>query len=141
MPVLSKYVQILFTSLLALMPTIYQKESFEAILGLLLEATGISRASNCPVKSGSSISRFLNKYKWPTRKLIAIFRKWVLHHILSYSQKGRRPHLQVILDLTTLEKRGEFKDFDGAISTYNKKRGLHLVLLYIVIGKVRIPWN
>ncbi|MDJ0717995.1 MAG: hypothetical protein QNJ54_27860 [Prochloraceae cyanobacterium] len=43
---LSNCVEILFTSLLALMPTIYQKESLEAILGLLLEATGISRASN-----------------------------------------------------------------------------------------------
>ncbi len=39
------------------------------------------------------------------------------------------------------EKRGKFKDFDGAVCTYNKKRGLHIVVLYIVIGKVRIPWN
>ena len=123
------------------MPTIYQKESLEAILGLLLEATGISRASNCPIKSPSATSRFLNKYKWPTRKLIIIFRKWMLQQILSYSKKGRRPHLQVIIDLTTLEKRGKFKDFDGAICTYNKKRGLHLVVLYLVVGKVRIPWN
>ena len=123
------------------MPTIYQKESLEAILGLLLEATGISRASNCPTKSGSSMSRFLNKYKWPTRKLIRIFRDWILQQILSYSQKGRRPHLQVIIDLTTLEKRGNFKDFQGAVNTYNKKRGLHLVVLYLVVGKVKVPWN
>ena len=60
---------------------------------------------------------------------------------MSYSKKGRKPHLQVILDLTPLEKRGKFKELDGLVRTYNKKHGLHLVILYLVIGRVRIPWN
>jgi hypothetical protein len=61
--------------------------------------------------------------------------------LLSQSGKGRRPFLQVIIDLTTLEKRGKFKDFDGLISVYNGKRGLHLVVVYLVVGNWRIPWS
>jgi hypothetical protein len=61
--------------------------------------------------------------------------------LLSQSSKGRRPFLQVIIDLTTLEKRGKFKDFDGLISVYNGKRGLHLVVVYLVVAKWRIPWS
>ncbi len=87
------------------------------------------------------MSRFLNKYKWLTRKLIRIFRPGILQQILSYSHKGRRPHLQAIIDLTTLEKRGDFKDFQGAVNTYNHKRGLHLVVLYLVVGRVKVPCN
>jgi hypothetical protein len=36
----------------------------------------------------------------------------------------------VIIDLTTLEKCGKFKEFERLISVYNGKRGLHLVVLY-----------
>ncbi len=57
------------------MPTIYQKESFETILGLFLESTGIACASNTKVKSASATSRFLNIYNWPTRKLIVVCAK------------------------------------------------------------------
>ncbi len=49
--------------------------------------------------------------------------------------------LQVIIDLTTLEKFGKFKSFDHFISIYNGKRGLHLVVLYLVVGRWRIPWS
>ena len=47
----------------------------------------------------------------------------------------------MILDLTTLEKRGKFKEFEHLISVYNGKRGLHLVVLYLVVGRWRIPWS
>ncbi|MEM1395319.1 MAG: hypothetical protein AAGG00_18910 [Cyanobacteria bacterium P01_H01_bin.150] len=55
--------------------------------------------------------------------------------------RGRRPFLQVIVDLTTLEKRGKFKEFENLISVYNGKRGLHMVVLYLVVGRWRIPWG
>ena len=45
--------------------------------------------------------------------------------------------LQVIIDLTTLEKCGFFKSFEHLISVYNGKRGLHLVVLYLVVGRWR----
>ena len=49
--------------------------------------------------------------------------------------------LQLIIDLTTLEKRGKFKPFEHLISVYNGKRGLHLVVLYLVVGRWRVPWS
>ncbi|MBH8566309.1 IS701 family transposase, partial [Nostoc sp. CENA67] len=61
--------------------------------------------------------------------------------VLTLSGKGRKPFLQVIIDLTTLEKRGKFQEFSDLIRVYNGKRGLHLVVVYLVIGKCRIPWN
>ena len=49
--------------------------------------------------------------------------------------------LQVIIDLTTLEKCGKFKSEEHLISVYNGKRGLHLVVLYLVFGRWRVPWS
>lgn len=68
-------------------------------------------------------------------------RKAALQQILSQLRLGRRPTLQVILDLTTLEKVGKFKEFKDLIRVYNGKRGLHLVILYIVVGQWRLPWS
>lgn len=61
--------------------------------------------------------------------------------ILSWCPKGRRPMLQVIIDLTTLEKRGKFKAFEKLVRVYHGKRGLHLVVLYLVVGHWRLPWS
>lgn len=133
--------QNLVTTLLGLMPTIYQKETLEAIFGLFLQATGNDLPEHCQSKSPSAISRFLNRYSWSTRSLIKVFRTWVLQQILLFSKRGRRPHLQIIIDLTTLEKRGKFEGLEGLIRTYHGKKGLHLVVMYLVIGQWRIPWN
>jgi hypothetical protein len=54
---------------------------------------------------------------------------------------GHRPTLQVILDLTTLEKTGKFKGLGELIRVYNGKRGLQLVVLYIALGHWRLPWG
>ncbi len=45
------------------------------------------------------------------------------------------------LNSRTLEKSGKFKEFEHLIFVYNGKRGLHLVVLYLVIGRWRIPWS
>lgn len=47
----------------------------------------------------------------------------------------------MILDLTTLEKTGKFKEFKELIRVYNGKRGLHVVMLYVVVGQWRVPWG
>ena len=60
---------------------------------------------------------------------------------MGYTAKGRRPWLQVIIDLTTLEKCGKFKAFEHLIHVLNGKRGLHLVVLYLVVGYFRVPWG
>jgi hypothetical protein len=60
--------------------------------------------------------------------MIRLVRQHTLQTVLkmiSSSGKGRRPFLQIIIDLTTLEKRGKFKNFSDLIKVYNGKRGLH----------------
>ena len=66
-------------------------------------------------------------------------RSWVLEQLLAWAPKGRRPHLQLIVDLTTLEKTGKFQQLPGLVRWYNRKRGLHLVVLYLVVGRWRLP--
>ncbi|WP_199350190.1 hypothetical protein [Nostoc flagelliforme] len=60
--------------------------------------------------------------------------------VFSHCPLGRKAFLQVIIDLTTLEKCGQFKAFKNLITVYNGKRGLHIVVLYLVVGQWRIPW-
>jgi hypothetical protein len=138
------HAQELVYTLKELMPTQYQKDNLEAMLGLFLQAQGHPLPQYSQTKSPSALSRFLNINPWSTREMIRKVRTHILQTVLkllSQSGKGRRPFLQVIIDLTTLEKRGKFKDFDGLISVYNGKRGLHLVVVYLVVGKWRIPWS
>lgn len=75
------------------------------------------------------------------RELIRRLRKAVRQQLQQYCPRGRRPHLQVIVDLTTLEKRGKFKAFEPLVSVLHGKRGMHLVVLYLVVGPLRIPWS
>jgi len=77
----------------------------------------------------------------PTRKLIRTTRQIALKQIISQCPKGREPSLQVMIDLTTLEKRGKFKAFEQLVRVYHSKGGLHLVVLYLVVGRWRLPWN
>jgi hypothetical protein len=133
--------QALVAGLQTLMPSIYQQDSLQALLGLFLKEQGIPLPEHCETKSASALSRFLNEYQWPTRQVIRAVRKAALQQILSQSRIGRRPTLQVILDLTTLEKTGKFKEFKHLIRVYNGKRGLHIVMLYLVVGQWRIPWG
>jgi hypothetical protein len=124
-----------------LMPSRYQKENLEAMLGLFLEAQGHPFPEHSKSKSASALSRFLNINPWSTRELIRTVRKETLKQVLLECPKGRKPFLQVIIELTTLEKAGKFQEFEHLIEVYNGKRGLHLVVLYLVVGKWRIPWN
>lgn len=123
------------------MPSDYQRESFQAFLGMFWEAQGKPRPQNSQIKSASALSRFLNHYQWNTRKVVKAVRGAILQKLLTYAPRGRRPQLQVIVDLTTLEKCGKFEKFAPLITVYNKKRGLHLVVLYLVVGEWRVPWN
>ena len=93
----------LLSTLTELMPTIYQQETLESILALFLHGQGHSVPHHCQTKSESAISRFLNHYKWSTRSLIRAVRACILNLILSKRPRGRKPTLQVMLDLTTLE--------------------------------------
>jgi hypothetical protein len=135
------HAQGLVYTLLGLMPSHYQRDSLQAILGLFLQAQGHPLPQQSQVKSASALSRFLNVYPWSTRRLIRATREIVLKQVLSQRRKGRKPILQVIIDLTTLEKRGKFKALNELVRVYHSKRGLHLVVMYLVVGRWRVPWN
>lgn len=135
------HAQGLVYTLLSLMPSTYQQQNLEAMLGLFLEAQGYPIPDHCKSKSASALSRFLNIYDWSTRSVIRTTRARIIKEILSQCPSGPKPSLQVIIDLTTLEKIGKFKQFKDLISVYNGKRGLHLVVVYLVVGQWRVPWS
>jgi len=131
----------LLSTLKDLMPTIYQQETLESILGLFLDTQGNAVPHHCLTKSESAISRFLNHYNWSTRSLIRTVRSFIFNLVLAERRKGRKPILQVILDLTTLEKVGKFPHLQDLVRVYNHKKGLHIVVLYLVVGNWRFPWS
>jgi Transposase DDE domain len=150
METIVEHAQRLVYSLLCLMPSVYQKASLNALLGLFLEAQGHPLPQHTQVKSASSLSRFLNHYSWSTRGVIRATRQAILGQIAPH-----RPHrgmpLRVLIDLTTLEKCGKFLHLSTAtndtahpdpwVRMLNGKRGLHLVVLYLVLGEWRVPWS
>ena len=119
-----------------------------------LEADGNPRPEHAPIKSPSAFSRFLNHYDWNARAIIRTIRTAVTAQIWSlYAQrKGRRPILEIMVDLTTLEKSGKFPNLEihlllvrqhltGYSRQLKDKIGLHLVVLYVILGVQRFPWS
>lgn len=144
------YAQELVDTLLKLMPSIYQRDSLQALLGLFLEAQGHPLPEHCQVKSAAALSRFLNHYDWSTRSMIRAVRQAMVQQVLNHLPSGQST-LKVIIDLTTLEKRGKFRalhtpTLDPDLSqpwvcVLNGKRGIHLVSCYLVVGQWRVPWS
>ncbi|NJM78308.1 MAG: transposase [Acaryochloridaceae cyanobacterium RU_4_10] len=132
------------------MPSVYQKASLNALLGLFLDAQGHALPEQTQVKSASSLSRFLNRYNWSTREVIRTTRRHVLGQILSHLPHPSTP-VRILIDLSTLEKTGKFWHLstpmpdsdkpDPWVRILNGKRGLHLVVLYLVVGQWRVPWS
>ena len=116
------------------------KRSFQTLLHQFLQANGNPRPEHAKAKSSSAISRMLNQYNFPTLKLLRASREQIEKVIWQhYGTRGtRRPKLELIIDMTTLEKTGIFKELP--ISYFNEKNGLHLVVLYVVIGNQRFVW-
>lgn len=150
METIVEYAQGLVYSLLCLMPSVYQRASLNAMFGLFLKAQGHPFPQQTAVKSGSSLSRFLNHYTWSTRSVIRTTRHTLLKQINYHPPHANSP-LRVIIDLTSLEKCGKFLHLstptddpdvpDPWVRMLNGKRGLHLVVLYLVVGEWRVPWS
>jgi hypothetical protein len=121
--------QELLSSILSQMPTVYQQETLQSIIAMFLEGQGHSLPHHCLTKSESAISRFFNHYNWSTRSVIRFVRQHILHLILSLFPRGRKPTLQVIIDLTTLEKTGKFSELDNLVRIYHSQKGLHIVVM------------
>jgi len=135
------HAQALVYTLLGLMPTAYQRDSLQTMLGLFLQAQGHPLPEHSAIKSAPALSRFLNHYDWSTRSVIRTVRRQIVQELLQSSDRGRRPWLRVIVDLTSLEKSGKFVAFADLISVLQGKRGVHLVVLYLVVGSFRVPWG
>ncbi|MGH7998233.1 MAG: hypothetical protein ACREPR_02060 [Brasilonema sp.] len=76
-----------------LMPTQYQKDNLDTMMGLFLEAQGHPLPEHSKTKSPSALSRFLNMNPWSTKDMIRIVRSHVLEtvsKVLSASGKGRK---------------------------------------------------
>jgi hypothetical protein len=124
----------------AQMPNADLEKSFESLLGLFMVAQGAVRLTQSKTKSASSLSRYLNHYRWSTKAMWGQLRRLQLEILLSCSSQGC-PQLRVIVDLSSIEKRGEFKDLEPYMQMLDGKYGIHLSVLYLVIGKARIPWS
>ncbi len=61
--------------------------------------------------------------------------------LIERHKAGRRPILRAIVDLTPLEKSGEFEGLAGLVHVLNKKRGVQLVVLYLELDGWRVPWG
>ena len=132
----------LFCSLQTIFATPYQRTSFKVLLALFLKGDGRPHPHHAQGKSPAALSRFLNHYRWSARRLIRQTRHAAVESLMRYYQtrRGRRPKLLVILDLTTLEKTGRFAQLD-LVRILNKKRGVHVVVMYLVAGPLRVPWS
>lgn len=111
-------------------------------MALFLRGDGRPEPAHAVGKSESALSRFLNRYAWSAAALARIARRATVNSLVEYyaTRRGRRARLLIMLDLTTLEKAGRFERL-GLVSVLNKKRGLHLVVLYLVAGRLRLPWG
>lgn len=106
--------QALVYRLLQLMPSPHMRASLQCLLALFL-ASPRPRATQGETKSEASLSRFLNRYGWPTRKAIQTTRQRIRRVIDSYlaTHRGRLPIVYAVVDLTCLEKTGKYKDLAG----------------------------
>ena len=118
------------------------RDTFQVLLHLFLQARGKPHPHYSQVKSPAALSRFLNKYTWNLRSLIRVLRRQALQAIWSYLEhhRGRQPLLELVIDLTTLEKAGQFEGLDDWMHVYHAQQGVHLVVLYLCVGPLRFPW-
>lgn len=118
------------------------RESFAVFLDLLLDGSGRPLPERATVKSLSSISRFLNHAIWNTRQLCRVLRQHALNTLqdLWRQQPHQRPRLELLIDLTSLEKSGKFSELADWVHTFNSVHGVHLVVLSLCCGELRLPW-
>jgi hypothetical protein len=136
------HAQHLFCTLQTIFATAYQRASFRTLLSLFLRGNGQPYLRHSHGKSASALSRFVNHYDYSSSSLMRLTRQAAVNSLLAHVQqrRGRRPTLLVMIDLTTLEKTGRFAEL-GLIRVLHKKRGLHVVVMYLQVGKLRVPWG
>ena len=118
-------------------------DTVQVLLCLFLAAFGKPHPANATVKSPAALSRFFNHYDWSTTSVIRVMRSHALKQLRSFRKacKGRPPRIELIVDLTSLGKEGKFVDLGDWMHTLNSVHGVHLVVLYICCGDLRLPWS
>lgn len=118
------------------------RASFEVFLDLLLDGSGRPLPQRATVKSPAAISRFLNHATWNTRRLCRVLRQHALAALQDVwrTHPHQRPRLELLVDLTSLEKTGKFSELADWVHTFNSVHGVHLVVLYLCCGELRLPW-
>lgn len=137
------HAQVLFWRLRAIFTTVHQRRNFEALLRLFLKGEGRPLPQRSQTHSSSALSRFLNHGDWPTWKLARLLREGGFEALARFAaaRRGRKPKLLLILDLTSLEKAGRFPRLGNWTQTFHGVRGLHLVVLLVVYGPLRLPFG
>jgi hypothetical protein len=132
--------RVLFNTIHAQMPTRAAKQRFKAAMHNHTEGHGNPRPQQTQTMSASSLSRYYNLDAWNVKTVIAAMQSVILNLILiTYKQrKGRAQILNVNVNLTTLEKTGDFPAVP--VSVFNNLKGLHLIVLYVCIGPHRYPF-
>ncbi|WP_371827146.1 transposase [Deinococcus sp. QL22] len=132
----------LYSDILTCFSRAQHRASFEVFLDLLLDGSGRPLPERATVKSPAAISRFLNHAAWQTRQLCRVMRQHALQLLPDEwrLRPHQRPRLDLLVDLTSLEKSGKFADLDDWMHTFNSVHGVHLVVLYLCCGQLRLPW-
>ena len=118
-------------------------DTAQVLLNLFLHARGQPLPQLAKVKSPAAISRFLNRYDWNLRAIIRMMRRYALEQFQLYRNnfKGRAPNVELIVDMTSLPKEGKFPLLNDWMHHFNGVTGVHLVVLYISCGEIRLPWS
>ncbi|PTA66744.1 transposase [Deinococcus arcticus] len=132
----------LYSDILSCFTRRQHRESFEVFLDLLLDGSGRPLPARATVKSPAAISRFLNHAHWDLRSLCRFMRQAALELFNDTWKHAphHRPRVEFLVDLTSLEKAGKFTDLSDWMHVLNAVHGVHLVVLYICCGDLKLPW-
>ncbi len=133
--------QHLFNSTQATFTTRSTQSSFETAMHSFLDGDGNPRPQRSTGNSPSSLSRFYNKALWNLHIFNQHLQKTALSRILTARNqaRGQARTVEAALDLSTLEKTGDFPDLP--VSVFNAVLGLHVVVLYVMVGNERQPFS
>lgn len=126
---------------LALLPSKTIRKTFKKALHHNLKADGKPRPQQCKTTSPTTLSRFYNNLSWDTKAVTQAIQTSIVE-LIKKAYKQTRGVGQVIkarLDLTTLEKTGDFLSLP--IGVFNAVKGLHIIVLYISVGTESYPFS
>ena len=132
----------LYSDILTCFSRKQHRDSFQVFLDLLLDGSGRPLPERATVKSPAALSRFLNHARWNLRTVCRLMRHAALQLFRdTWNQRPQhRPRVELLVDLTSLEKAGTFVHLTDWMHVLNAVHGVHLVVLYLCCGDVRVPW-